>query len=283
VKVRIGIGLGRSAEAEAALAAVDRHGFDSLWVSEVLTAPAPDPLLTLASVADRYPSRRLGATLVLPGRNPVRLAKALATLDRMTGGRLLLVFVPGLAHGPERDAVGVPVAERGRLIDEALPKLRRWWAGAEVDGVRVEPVPRQELEPWLAGLAPDALRRCGRHGDGWLGAACTVEEAAQAKRRIEEAADAAGREVDPEHFGMSIAYAHAEPTGERLAALAARTRARGVDPREVLPVGYAELRRRVEAFVERGLSKFVLRPLDSRSGWDEELGGLAAAVADLQT
>jgi probable F420-dependent oxidoreductase len=286
VKVRIGIGLGQASDegAETALAAIDRHGFDSLWVSEVLTSPAPDPLLTLAALAGAYPRRRLGATLVLPGRNPVRLAKSLATLDRMTGGRLLLAFVPGLAHGVERDAVGVPVPERGRAMDEALPKLRRWWAGQEVDGIRVEPRPRQDpLEPWLAGLAPASLRRCGRYADGWLGAFCTVDEAVTAKRRIDEAAAAAGREVDPEHFGMSIGYAHTEPEGARLATIAARTAARGVDPRDVLPVGTAELRGRLEAFVERGISKFVLRPVDPRGGWDEELGALAAAVGDLQT
>jgi probable F420-dependent oxidoreductase len=289
VKVRIGIGLGQGGDddgegAAAALAAIDRHGFDSLWVSEVLTSPGPDPLLALASVAGLHPRRRLGATLVLPGRNPVRLAKALATLDRLTGGRLLLAFVPGLAHGAERDAVGVPVAERGRAMDAALPKLRRWWAGEEVDGVRVAPRPvQQPLEPWLAGLAPASLRRCGRLADGWLGAFCTAEEAARAKRAIDEAAGAAGREVDPEHFGMSIGYAHAEPDGARLAAVAARVRARGVDPREVLPVGTAQLRRRLEAFVERGISKFVLRPVDPRGSWDDELGALAAAVGDLQT
>jgi probable F420-dependent oxidoreductase len=287
VKVRIGIGLGQSTgdgEAAAALTAVDRHGFDSLWVSEVLTSPAPDPLLTLAALAGAHPRRRLGATLVLPGRNPVRLAKSLATLDRLTGGRLLLTFVPGLAHGPERDAVGVPVAERGRAMDDALPKLRRWWAGEEVDGVRVEPRPVQDpLEPWLAGLAPASLRRCGRFGDGWLGAFCTPDEAARAKRLIDGAAAAAGREVDPEHFGMSIGYAHAEPDDARLAAIAARTAARGVDPRDVLPVGPGELRRLLEAFVERGLSKFVLRPTGLRGGWDDELGELAAAVGDLQT
>ncbi|WP_214405393.1 LLM class flavin-dependent oxidoreductase [Pseudonocardia lacus] len=286
MKVRIGIGLGQASDegAGAALAAVDHHGFDSLWVSEVLTSPAPDPLLTLASLAGAYPRKRLGATLVLPGRNPVRLAKSLATLDHLIGGRLLLAFVPGLAQGVEREAIGVPVAERGRAMDEALPKLRRWWAGEEVDGIRVEPRPVQEpLEPWLAGIAPASLRRCGRYGDGWLGAFCTVEEAVEAKRVIDEAAAAAGREVDPEHFGMSIGYAHADPDGARIAAIAARTKARDVDPRDLLPVGLDAVRRRVEEFVERGISKFVLRPVDARGSWDDELGALAAAVGDLQT
>lgn len=289
MKVRIGVGLGQSAVTAEGLVevmgAIDTHGFDSLWVSEVLTSSGPDPLVALASVAHLHPTRRLGATVVLPGRNPVRLAKSLATLDQLTGGRLLLTFVPGLPHGVERDAVGVPVRERGAVMDEVLPKLRRWWAGEEVDGVRVLPRPVQEpLEPWLAGLAPASLRRCGRFADGWLGAFCTVAEAVRARQMINEAADAAGREVDPEHFGMSIGYAATPPDDAQLAAIVARTRGRDVDPADVLPVGPAELRRVLEGFVEQGFSKFVLRPArPSPAGWQDELGSLAAAVGTLQT
>jgi probable F420-dependent oxidoreductase len=288
VKVRFGIGLGQALvgpdDLGPVMAAIDKHDFDSLWVSEVLTSPGPDPLVTLAAAAQIQPGRRVGTTMLLPGRNPVRLAKSLATLDVLTRGRLLLVFVPGLAYGPERDAIGVPVAERGRAMDEVMPKLRRWWAGEEVDGVRVLPQPvQQPLEMWTAGIAPASLRRGGRFGDGWLGAFCTVEEAVRAREAINAAAAEAGREVDPEHFGMSLGYAHTPPDDAALAALAARTRGRDVDPRELIPVGTAELRRLLEAFIERGFSKFVLRPRGGSASWDEELAGLADAVGDLQT
>jgi probable F420-dependent oxidoreductase len=288
VKVRIGIGLGQARFGTDGLGevmgAIDRHGFDSLWISEVLTSPGPDPLVALAVAAQLHPSRRVGGTIVLPGRNPIRLAKSLASLDVLTGGRLLLTFVPGLAHGAERDAIGVPVRERGRVMDEVLPKLRAWWAGEEVDGVRIAPAPvQQPLEMWLAGLAPASLRRCGRYGDGWLGAACSVEEAVAARRGIEQAADAAGREVDPEHFGMSIGYTRTAPDDAQLAAIAERTKGRDVDVRDVLPVGPAELRRVLEGFIERGFSKFVVRPSGNSLSWDDELAGLREAVGDLQT
>ena len=287
MKVRIGIGLGQATTPDglgAAMKAIEAHGFDSLWISEVLTAPGPDPLVALAAAAQLQPSRRVGGTIVLPGRNPIRLAKALASLDVLSAGRLLLTFVPGLPYGAERDAVGVPVRERARVMDEVLPKLRAWWAGEEVDGVRVEPVPvQQPLEMWLAGLAPASLRRCGRFGDGWLGAACSVAEAVDARSVINEAADAAGREVDQEHFGMSIGYRHTAPDDAQLARLAQRTRGREVDVRDVLPVGPAELRRVLESFIARDFSKFVVRPTPGPASWDDELAGLREAVGDLQT
>jgi probable F420-dependent oxidoreductase len=287
VKVRFGIGLGQAPLAPddlgKVMGAIDEHDFDSLWVSEVLTSPGPDPLVTLAAAAQIHPGRRVGTTMLLPGRNPIRLAKSLASLDVLTRGRLLLVFVPGLAYGPERDAIGLPVAERGRAMDEVMPKLRRWWAGEEVDGVRVLPRPvQQPLEMWTAGIAPASLRRGGRFGDGWLGAFCTVEEAVKARDAINAAADEAGREVDQEHFGMSLGYARTPPDDATMAALAARTRGRDVDPRALVPVGTAELRRVLESFIERGFSKFVLRPRDA-GPWDEELAELADAVGDLQT
>ena len=156
--------------------------FDSLWVSEVLTGPGPDPLIALATAAQLNPKIKLGTTMLLPGRNELRLAKSLASLDVLSRGRLLVTFVPGLAYGPERDAIGVPVSGRAETIERTIPRLRQWWAGDAVDGVTVSPRPVQDpLEIWLGGLAPASLERCGTIADGWLGAACTPEEAGAAK------------------------------------------------------------------------------------------------------
>jgi probable F420-dependent oxidoreductase len=291
MKVRIAVGLGATALNADTFAAVVTSlgslGFDSLWMSEVLTGPGPDPLVALATAAHLNPKLKLGTTLLLPGRNELRLAKALASLDVLTRGRLLLTFVPGLAHGPERDAVGVAVRDRSAAIEHTLPRLRRWWAGEAVDGITLFPRPVQDpLEVWLAGLATPSLIRCGRLSDGWLGSACTPAQAAAAKTTIDDAAASAGRRVDPEHFGLSIAYAH-EPLDDRqLAALAARNRA--ADPRTLVPIGYAAVRDQLQSFIEVGMSKFVLRPPaparpDDPSAWRDELKGLAEAVADLQT
>jgi probable F420-dependent oxidoreductase len=288
VKIRIAVGLGAAAlsadEFAALVADLAGLGFDSLWISEILSGQGPDPLLALATAAQLDRKLKLGTTMLLPGRNEIRLAKSLATLDVLSRGRLLLTFVPGLAFGPERDAIGVPVGERAAAIERTLPRLRRWWAGEEVDGVTVSPRPAQDpLEAWLGGLAPASLARCGRIGDGWLGASCTPREARLARQAIDDAAREAGRTVDPEHFGMSIGYAR-EPLDDRqLAALAARVRRRGVDPRALVPVGYPALRQTLQSFIAAGMSKFVVRPMAVRESWKDELTGLAEAVGDLQT
>ncbi|HEX4062729.1 MAG TPA: LLM class flavin-dependent oxidoreductase [Streptosporangiaceae bacterium] len=288
MKIRIAIGLGGhtlDADEFASLVTdLASLGFDSLWVSEVLTGPGPDPLIALATAAQLNPKLKLGTTMLIPGRNEIRLAKSLATLDVLSRGRLLLTFVPGLAHGQERDAIGVPVPERAGAIERTLPRLRRWWAGDEVDGVRVLPRPVQDpLEVWLGGLAPASLTRCGRIADGWLGAACTPQEANLARTAINDAARKADREVDPEHFGISIAYTHRPLDDGQLAALAARTRGRDTDPRALVPVGYDALRAVLQAYISAGLSKFVLRPPSLTTSWTDELTALSQAVTPLQT
>ena len=191
--------------------------------------------------------------------------------------------MPGLARGPERDAIGVPVNERADAIERTLPRLRRWWAGQEVDGITVRPRRADPLEPWLGGIARASLERCGRLADGWLGASCTPEQAAAARTAINEAARQADRGIDQEHFGISVGYTH-EPLDDRqLAALAARTRGRGTDPRALVPVGYDALRAALQSFINAGMSKFVVRPMSVRGSWREELTGLASAVLSLQT
>ena len=162
---------------------IDQLGFDSIWLPEILTAPALDPLVGLAFAAAHNAHLKLGTTMLLPGRNLVRLAKELAGLDRLSGGRLLVTFVPGLPRQPESGATGVAGGDKGRVMDEMLPVLRRLWAGetvthhgeaADFEGVTVSPLPVQEpLEFWTGGMVPAALRRCGRLADGWLPSACT--------------------------------------------------------------------------------------------------------------
>lgn len=136
MKIRIGVGAAGACATPAALGelveGLDALGFDSLWLSEVLTGPVPDPAVGLAWAAASNPRLKVGTTMLLPGRNVLRLAKQLATLDVLSGGRLLVTLVPGLTYAPERDAIGVEPARRGAVIDEALPLLRRLWAGETV-------------------------------------------------------------------------------------------------------------------------------------------------------
>src|SRR5579864_5659734 len=290
MKVRIGIGTGGALAAEelaVVVDAIDDLGLDSLWLSEVLTAPVPDPLVALAFAAAHNPRIKLGTTMLLPGHNPVRLAKECATLDALSGGRLLLTFVPGLGRDPERAAIGLPTSRRNAAIDEVLPLLRRLWAGevvshhADFEGVQLAPLPHQQpLEAWLGGMAPSALERCGRLADGWLPSLCTPEEAAKGKAVIDDVATRAERLISPEHFGISVGYARAPLSEDAVMAIASR--ARGHDPRDLVPVGLKELRRVIERFVGVGFSKFVVRPLAPPADWRAELEEVAAAVGDLQ-
>lgn len=295
MRVRIGIGTGPAVVDAAALASLGdglvELGFDSLWLPEVLTAPGVDPLVGLAWAGSHNPRLKLGTTMLLPGRNLVRLAKQTAVLDSLSGGRLLLTFVPGLARGPERTAVGVPPDQRGSVIDEALPLLRRLWAGERVsyrgpaghfEEATISTLPvQQPLEVWLGGTAPGALRRCGQLADGWLPAMCTPEETAEGRKVVEEAAGEAGRHISPEHFGVSVGYAHHGLDGTAREALRARSKGRPVD--ELVPVGLRALRSLLERFIAVGFSKFVLRPLEPPADWLDELEGLADAVGDLQS
>ena len=271
--------------------ALEMAGFDGVWLSDLPVAPVLDPLLGLALAAGRTRRLHLGANLVPLGRNPFLLAKELAQLDQISSGRLLLSFVTGVGQPGERQALGLDGARRGDVLEEILGLVRSWWAGETVehrsdrwtfDHLAPAARPLQDpLEVWLGGRGPQALDRVGRIADGWLGAQLTPAEAAVARRDIQEAARRAGREVDPEHFGMSIPYARVTPEDDLLAALAARRQ--DVDPLAFVPVGRTGLRDLIDRYVDAGLSKFVVRSLAPVASWTEEAAWLGDAILDLQT
>src|SRR5262249_9606295 len=157
------------------------------------------------------------AVMVLPGRNPVVVAKELASLDRLSEGRLLPAFGLGVADPHEQQAFGVDRAERAAWFDEALPLIRRLWLEDTVDpdgprfhfeGLRVLPKPRQHPpDVWLGGIAPSELRRAGRLADGWLPSFVRPADAETGRAVIDKVAAEHDRAIDPEHFGALIPYA----------------------------------------------------------------------------
>ena len=295
MKVRFAVAPGSGAqeglEIEVFADALEASGFDGAWLSDVPLTPVLDPVVGLALIAGRTSRLRLGANVVPLGRNPFLLAKQLAQLDRLSGGRLLLSFVPGLDHQGEREVLGVDGAARGAVLEEVLELVRRWWTGEAVEhhstrwsfpAISAVARPVQEpLEVWLGGRGPKALERVGRIADGWLGAGLTPEEARAACARIQRSATSAAREVDPEHFGLSLPYARTAPDPAVLSGL--RARRPDIDPLALLPVGAPALRELILRHIDVGLSKFVVRPAGVVTSWHDEIDWLTGAILDLQS
>lgn len=295
MKIRFGFTIGPEVAPQQLAPLVDdleRLRFDSLWVPEVLLAPTLDPVAVLAFAAARTSRLKLGSHLILPGKQPVVLARQLAHLDQLSDGRLLLLGVLGIAEEAEAGAQGIDRASRSAAVIEMVPLLRRLWTGEVVDhdgplypmrGVQVTPRPRQDpLEMWLAGQVPGALRRCGQLGDGWMPGLMLPHEAAPLKTAVEQAATEAGRAMDPEHFGANLFYATgpvSEEVRERLRAR--RGDAERVD--ELVPHGWDALRDRIAAWTDVGFSKFLLRPLVPRTDTRAELETLAEEILPLTT
>ena len=265
VKIRIGTILGIDGDSDPgpfneAVAALEDLGFDSLWLAELVSRATPDPIVGLAHAAARTRRLKIGpGVLVLPGRNPAVVAKQLASLDRLSGGRLLVAFGLGLPDPAERAAFPLPNGQtRGQAFDAGLDLVRRYLGGETVDGVRVRPDPvQQPLDLWVGGSSKAALVRAGTRADGWLPSLITPEEAAEGRAVIEREAAQAGRRIDPEHFGVSLTYVDGEIPDLLLAAIARRRP--GLDPAVVIPRGLDGARRRIEAFIAAGVSKFVVR------------------------
>lgn len=176
--------------------------------------PIPDPLIWLAFAAAAAPTLRLGTCiLIVPQRNPLVLAKELATLDRLSGGRVEL----GLGVGwmkEEFDALGVPWERRGARNDEYIAAMRALWAGphAEYHGefvdfapVTCSPRPVNGAIPVIVGGDSEAaVRRAAHLADGYFPGEGDAERLGALIRRVKQATEAAGR--DPEQLEISAIF-----------------------------------------------------------------------------
>lgn len=297
MKVRIGYGFGaqRGFTATSFNAMVDTlEGlrFDSLWLSERITADSPDPIIGLAVAAGRTTRLKLGTSVqVLSGRNPALLAKELASLDVLCDGRFLPAFGLGIAHPAEQQAFGIERSDRAAWFEEALPLLRRFWTEDRVDhegtrfhyeglGVRPHPV-QQPLDIWLGGRAPAELRRVGRHADGWLASFSMPGECAAGRETIEAVAAEHDRKIDPEHFGAMIFYSTG-PIPDAIRTLIT-TRSPETEPTELVPTSLDAIEQRIGEYVDVGISKLVLVPIHAPTDWPAELTPIADRVLPLQS
>ena len=192
-------------------------GFDSIWVGDSVTArPRHDPLTLLAAVAARTKKAELGTAVLLPAlRNPVLLAHQVATLDRLSEGRLILGIgiaadMPAIRR--EFEAMGVPFDKRVGRMNEAMRLCKALWTGQPIDWDgywtvkqgTVGPTPHRPGGPpiWFGGGLPAGRARTGRLYDGWFPNLPTPEEFPAQIAEVRAAAKAAGR--DPQAITGAI-------------------------------------------------------------------------------
>jgi len=208
------VGPGETPDVDAILGYAERAealGFESLWAwDHVLLGVKPafpilDALSTLAAIAARTHRIKLGTgVLVLPLRNPLIAAKALASIDQLSKGRLLVGVAAGW-YAREFDAVGIPFKQRGRIMDRNLDLLLRLWTEAQVtervDELNLreavmEPRPYQRPHPpiLIGGYVDAVFRRVARVGDGWLTYFYTPESFQTAWSKILGYAEEHGRD-----------------------------------------------------------------------------------------
>lgn len=209
-------------------------GFDSIWTMDHLfnvgyirdrleDRPYYHPLATLSFLAARTRRILLGTSvLVLPYHNPVELAKYAATLDQMSGGRLVLgVGAGGLAE--EFEALGVPFRQRGSLTNESMRLMKELWTNPRpafqgrrwrFRDVLFSPRPLQQphIPLWVGGASEGARRRAALLGDGWHPIGLAPEQFAAGCEEIRSLARQSGR--DDQALTMSVRL-NLDPSEER--------------------------------------------------------------------
>ena len=186
-------------------------GFDSAWMGEGPASPQPalDPFLALTAMALAAERIRIGSCVVLvPLRNPTLLAKEVATLDILSGGRFVFgigVGASGMADRGAYDITNTDSRTRGARCDEYLDVMIALWRGEPVthhgrffglDEMAISPPPHQRPHPpiWAGGDADGMLRRAGRVGNGFVPVAAGPADYAARWHRIEHYAREAGRD-----------------------------------------------------------------------------------------
>ena len=185
--------------------------------------PILEALMTLGYIAAVTERVGLGTeVLVLPQRQPTLVAKQVATLDTLSGGRVRFGAGVGWQES-EYEALGADYGRRGAMMDEAIALLRASWTDASIDyegehyasrAMAMEPKPPQGggIPLWIGGGSPAALRRAGRLGDGWMASGMLGDEAAEAMAAVKRHAEEAGR--DPDELGFQAQLAPPPRSGD---------------------------------------------------------------------
>jgi probable F420-dependent oxidoreductase len=256
----------------------DKYRYDSIWLSDRIVSDrfSLEPMIALSMVAAYSDRLKFGTSvLALPLRNPVVLAKQVATLDYLSQGRFFPAVGLGQEDPEEYEACGVPKGDRAQRTDEAIKLMRRLWEEDSVThegrfftchNVSITPKPFLQPSPpvWIGGRSQAAARRVGRVGDGWLVSSATPKEVREGREVVFDTAEQHHREIEEDHIGVLLGYYIAEDY-EKAATKAHQfvTRHRPDVPfTEYTALGttqqVAEL---VHRYRDAGAYKFAVRPL----------------------
>lgn len=283
LKAKVGLGIATNpfSSAKAFFRFVDaceESGVDSLWQTDRLSSRVPflEAMSTMAALAGATERLKFGMNAVVVSlRDPLLLAKQCATVDYLSGGRLLPVFGVGGDKAPEWEATGRSPKGRGSRADEALEIMQRLWAEEAVSfegkhyvykDASIAPRPVQQPLPcWIGGSSQAAIRRTARLGTGWLGGIQTPDQVAPVIEAIRKASREAGRPVPEDHYGAGFPFRFGpadDPLIERFA------RSRGTGTHYAVAGDASAVLSRIEEYRRVGVSKFVLIPIASG---DEDL------------
>jgi probable F420-dependent oxidoreductase len=250
-------------------------GVDSIWQTDRLVSPTPflECMSVMAALAGRTRRIKFGVNVLsLAMRDAVLVARQCATIDYLSNGRLLPAFGIGSPLGPEWKTLNLDTKTRGRKTDEGLEVIRRLWSEDKVDfegvhyhlsGASLSPKPVQpDLPMWIGGSSEAAIRRTALLGTGWQAGPETPEQAAIVVAAISAAATLAGRPIDDDHYGAGIPFRFGAADDPALVPLFDAYKKRtGRDPADYFAIGNAAaITDRIGAYVDAGVSKFILRP-----------------------
>ena len=256
----------------------DKYGYDSIWLSDRIVSQrfSLEPMMALSMVAAYSNRLKFGTSvLAMPLRNPVVLAKQVATLDFLSQGRFFPAVGLGQEEPEEYEACGVSKMDRGRRTDEAIRLMRRLWEEEDVThegefytchNVDITPKPFFKPSPpvWIGGRSPSAARRVGRVGDGWLVSAATPEEIRSGREIVFSSAEEHKREIEYDHIGVLLGYylsPDAEESVEKASNFITRQRPDTFFT-EYSALGTPEqVAECINKYAEAGAHKFVVRPL----------------------
>ena len=251
---------------------------DSIWQTDRLVSKESmlECLSAMAILAGYTESIRFGMNVAsIAIRDPLVTAKQCATIDYISGGRLLPAFGLGSKMSRDYTATNISTKGRGKKADEALEIVSRLWAEDSVtfqgehfsykDAV-ITPKPANGSIPlWIGGSSQIAVKRTARIGTGWLGGIDSPETAGAVVSGVKEALKNTEREIDDDHYGATLLFRFGNQEDRSVLSTTKGITARmGKNARRYYVVGNtSEIVKRIKEFIDVGCQKFVLLPMAS--------------------